>query len=143
MKPMLVVLFLGIGFSVFMFFMGISKPDGVVVEKPYESAVRFEADRADMLSIKDVMDNFTAGYKDGKAYFSFQLHPERSTYSSVSVKDASVSSLMGTPVKLRKDGEGFVADTDLVPGWYNLIISINADNKTIVHKESTRLDKAQ
>lgn len=143
MKPMLVVLVLGIGFSVFMYLMGSSKPDGVVVERPYESAVRFEADRADMLSVKDVIDNFTAGYKDGKAYFSFQLHPERSTYSNVSVEDVSVSPVMGNPVKLIKDGDGFVSDTDLVPGWYNLIISVNADNKTIILKESTSLDKAQ
>lgn len=143
MKPMLVVLVLGIGFSVFMFYMGKSKPDGVVVERPYESAVKFEADRADIESVKDVVDNFAGEIKNGKSYFSFQLHPERSSYSNISVKDASVSMMMENPVKLVKEGDNFVTEAKLTPGWYNLTLSLNVDNKTILVKKSTYLDKAK
>lgn len=142
MKPMLIVIALGVGFASFLFYLGASKPDGVVAEKPYESAVNFEETVKDAASVKDVVDNFTAKRENGKIVVSFKLRPEKSKYSNIKVEKAMVTAPTGNPKLLTKVSDGvYILDENIKSGWYNFQIFLNADNKTIELKESVHFSQ--
>lgn len=142
MKPMLIIIALGVGFASFLFYLGVSKPDGVVAEKPYESAVNFEETVKNADTVKDVVDNFTTKRENGKVYFSFELHPERSNYSNISVEKTELTSPTGNPTLLTKAEDNiYVLENDIKSGWYNFHIFLNADNKTIELKKSVHFNQ--
>lgn len=141
MKVMFLLIFIGVAFGGLLVYLGSSSPMAVVEERPYEAAASYDESVKATESLKGVFDNFTVSMEGEKAIFNFKIHPERSSYSDIIVEKAVAAPTMDKSIILTKTQEGFASDKNLKKGWYNLLLYVNADNKTITVKESVYVDK--
>lgn len=141
MKPMIAIIALGVSFTLFMLYMGKSKPDGVVVQKPYEAGIIFEETLKDIESVKNVVDNISIAQNNSNLVVTFEIFPDRSKYKTITVEKVLLEPLMDKPIGLEKTEKGYLCSSPIKQGFYNLKVFLNVDNKVIETKRSVYVEQ--
>ncbi len=140
MKPMMVLLALGIGFIAVMYVIAVNNFEGVVVSKAYESSLLHDTEKANNDSVKDILSNVTATPDNNNIVIDFVIDKSKSAYDDIAVKNVVLSPPMGVDILLSKADNGYATPEKLNNGWYKLKVIVEANNTQMVTSKSLYIE---
>lgn len=132
MKPMITLIALGITILGTTFIIAQYNFDGVVEEKTYEAALKYDETAANINSMDKAIKNIKAEKYNNGIYVSFAFDPSDTVFYNAKVQDVRlVRPGSRNDYHLEKYENGYRFSGEITSGWYNLQIICSSGQTNI------------
>ncbi len=140
MKSMIVLLIIGIGFNVLMYVIAADNFEGVVVDKAYESSLKYDVEKKQNDTVKDIIADVKTNSNNGITSIDFKIDNTKSDYDNIDVEYVVLSKPIGSDIMLEKSDKGYETSEKLENGWYKLNVTVKANDLRMVTSKSLYIE---
>lgn len=115
--------------------------DGVVEEKTYEAALKYDETVVNVNNMKKALSNIKAEKHPGGISVSFIFEPSSTAFPDAAVKEARlIRPGNGKDYFLEKSEKGYGFSGEIPPGWYNLQLLCSTGQTDVTISKSLYID---
>lgn len=136
MKPMLLLIFVGVFLLGIMMYIAFNRFEGVVEGKTFEAAAKYDETSQKRKKAEMAIEQIKYDRNGDRVDISITIDKSKTDFSKFDLSQVFISKPTAEPILLESDNATYYTSANLPGGWYNIMMILHSDDGDITITKS-------